>query len=117
MNGGNTGKTGMISKNGDTWTYIQDQITPFTKYTLSMKMELDSNNGDKRKRVTIFTDNAKHERITKTVELKGKSGYQEIKLEFITKKDLANTHVGILTSNGTSNVLFDDVQVIGAKKS
>lgn len=117
VNGGNSGKAGMISKNGNTWTYIQDQITPFTKYTLNIKVKLDSNDGNERQKVTIFTDNAKHERITKTVELKGKSGYQEIKLEFITKRDLANTHVGILTSNGTSNVLFDDVQVIGAKKS
>ncbi|MFK4355207.1 insecticidal delta-endotoxin Cry8Ea1 family protein [Bacillus sp. RC92] len=117
VNGGITGKAGMIGTNGDTWTYIQDQVLPFSKYTLSIKVKLNSNDGNERQKVTIFTDNLKHERITKTVELKGKAGYQEIQLEFITSRDLANTHVGILTSNGTSNVLFDDVQVIGAKKS
>ncbi|AKR12921.1 insecticidal delta-endotoxin Cry8Ea1 family protein [Bacillus thuringiensis] len=116
VNGGFMGKAGMIDKSGDTWTYIQDQLLPYSKYTLSMKVKLDSNNENEKQKVTIFTDNLKHERITKTVELKGKTDYQEIKLEFITNNDLANTHVGILTSNGTSNVLFDDVQVIGIKK-
>ncbi|OUA88937.1 hypothetical protein [Bacillus thuringiensis] len=106
----------MIGPKGDTWTYIQDQIAPLSKYTLSMKVKLDSNNENERQKVTIFTDNWLKERITKTVELKGKSGYQEIQLEFITKRDVAKTHVGILTSDGTSNVLFDDVRIIGAKK-
>ncbi|PER34669.1 hypothetical protein COL26_33605 [Bacillus thuringiensis] len=116
VNGGVTGKAGMIDANGNTWSYIQDQVLPFSKYTLSIKVKLNSNNGNERQKVTLYTDNLKHERITKTVELKGNAGYQEIQLEFITRKDSANTHVGILTSNGTSNILFDDVKVIGAKK-
>ncbi|MGF1438202.1 insecticidal delta-endotoxin Cry8Ea1 family protein [Bacillus thuringiensis] len=116
VNGGVNGKAGMIDTNGNTWTYIQDQLLPFSKYTLSIKVKLNSTNGNERQNVTIYTDNMKRERITKTVELKGNAGYQEIQLEFITRRDLANTHVGILTSNGTSNILFDDVKVIGAKK-
>ncbi|MCU4715803.1 insecticidal delta-endotoxin Cry8Ea1 family protein [Bacillus cereus] len=116
-NGGTTGKSGMIGTNGDTWTFITDQIAPLSKYTLSMKLKLDSNNENERQKVTIFTDNLLNERITKTVELNGKSDYKEIQLEFITKRNLGYTHIGILTSsNGTSNVLFDDVKVMGAKK-
>lgn len=115
VDGGMIGKAGMVGTNGDTWTYIQDRVATNSRYTLSMKVKLNSVDENARKKVTIFTDNANHERITKTVELKGGAGYQEIKLEFISKRGSSNTHVGIQTSNGTSSVLFDDVKVIGAK--
>lgn len=118
--GGITGKAGKIGSNGDTWTDINDQLVANSRYTLSMKVKLNSNDANVRQKITVFTDNKNHKRITKTVELKGGAGYQEIKLEFATATSLnligLGTHVGIQTSNGTSEVLFDDVKVIGAKK-
>ncbi|MED1383872.1 hypothetical protein [Bacillus mycoides] len=120
MAGGITGKAGTIGPNGDTWTYINDQLVANSRYTLSMKVKLSSNDANVRQKVTLFMDNEKQQRITKTVELKGGAGYQEIKLEFATAKSMnligLGTHVGLQTSNGTSAVLFDDVKVIGAKK-
>lgn len=113
VDGGFTGKAGMVARSGYTLTYIQDKIIPFSKYTLSMKVKLDSNNEKETQQVEIFINSL--ERIKKTVYLKGKAGYQEIKLEFITNGDLGNPCVGIST-NGSSTVLIDDVQVIGAKK-
>lgn len=114
--GGITGKAGMIRAKGNTWTYITDKLASNSRYTLSMKVKLNSNDPNVRQKVTIYTDNADHERITKTVELKGGAGYRELTLDFITKRNMNQNHVGILTPDGTSSVLFDDVKVIGAKK-
>ncbi|MGE7625534.1 insecticidal delta-endotoxin Cry8Ea1 family protein, partial [Viridibacillus sp. NPDC096237] len=102
VDGGVTGKAGRIESNGDTWTYIENQVASNSKYTLSMKVKLESTDKNKLQNVTIFTDNAAGERIKKTVELKGGAGYRELKLDFITKRNLGRTHVGILTSGGTS---------------
>ncbi|MCU5600788.1 MULTISPECIES: insecticidal delta-endotoxin Cry8Ea1 family protein [Bacillus cereus group] len=117
---GITGNAGTIGPNGDTWTYINNQLVGNSRYTLSMKVKLNSNDANVRQKVTVFTDNKNHQRVTKTVELKGGAGYQEIKLEFATDKLMhlvgLDTHIGIQTSNGNSDVLFDDVKVIGAKK-
>ncbi|PFL59941.1 hypothetical protein COJ27_22855 [Bacillus cereus] len=103
----------IFHENGELYAFITERVETYSQYTIHVKLKLDSNDSNAKENVRLFTDNAKGERITKEVTLKGGANYQEIKLEFMTNENFDKTHIGVQKVSGSNTVFVKEVEVIG----
>ncbi|PER47848.1 hypothetical protein COL26_30830 [Bacillus thuringiensis] len=116
VGGGVTGRAGMIPSGTNSIVYPSG-IDYYSKYTLNMKVKLQSTDPNIKQKVKIYHTTTKGQMVSKEVELKGGEGYKELKLEFITGYTPSESNqIGIQSAVGGSNVLFDDVKLTGAKR-
>ncbi|MGX5633548.1 insecticidal delta-endotoxin Cry8Ea1 family protein [Bacillus thuringiensis] len=116
VDGGFTGRAGKFGPTGIAVTENLDKLmTPYTKYTMSIKLKLDSNDPNARQKVTLYTNQAGPGIVRKEVELIGGRAYQEFKLEFFTPGEIISKTIGIVGAGGSYDVLFDDVELKGIK--
>ncbi|PFN13046.1 insecticidal delta-endotoxin Cry8Ea1 family protein [Bacillus cereus] len=105
---------GTVHENGELYTFINEKVEKYSQYVMRVKLKLNSNDPNIRENVRLFTDNAKGERITKEVTLRGGADYQEFNLEFMTNDNLDKTHIGVQKASGSNTAFVKDVEVIGA---
>ncbi|WP_157259426.1 insecticidal delta-endotoxin Cry8Ea1 family protein [Paenibacillus sp. OSY-SE] len=116
VTGGVSGKAAKCDFDGESWTYIDNQIEGHTKYTLQVKLKLNTTDTNTTQKFQLYAGSKNNGQIIKEVELKGGKDYQSFTLDFLTNDDITSTYIGFKGSGGTSSILVDDIEVIGVKK-